>query len=90
MARGTGQTHAQLAAAKPGAMFVWCNENTRYPEYLARKINRGDIVIFGSRIFSYPELLLGQKFSEIVLDYALVLSPREELNYRDLVPMLVK
>ena len=45
--RGTGYTTSQMQAAAQGSIFVWHHDDTRYPQELARKINRTDLKIVG-------------------------------------------
>lgn len=79
---GTGLTTQQMNEAPPCAVFVWCNSKIYYPQTLARKLGRDDLVV---RPLSWlrPCNVMGRHFSGVVLDHAARPSTEacEALNY---------
>lgn len=45
ISRRQGKTLTQIKEAPEGAIFIWCMNNTSYPEHLARKLRRKDLKI---------------------------------------------
>lgn len=76
--RGDGTTTRQLQAAKPKALFIWCNEKAGYVRRLARELGVKDVYIFPrSALGSNKQHLAELEISEIILDHALVPDSRE-------------
>lgn len=67
--RGTGRTTQQMHAAPLGAVFVWCNGHVSYPQALAKKLGRTDLVV---RPLSWLEPLnvMGRDLQGVTLDHA--------------------
>lgn len=67
--RQTGRTTQQLKNAPQGAIFVWCNSHTYYPQNLARELGRSDIKI---KPFSWLEErnVRGLRGAHVVIDHA--------------------
>lgn len=69
MSRGRGFTTQQMIDAPHGATYVWCNGALWYPQTLARKLHREDLVI---RPLSWLQWrnVAGYKGLHLVLDHA--------------------
>lgn len=67
--RQTGRTTQQIADAPRGAVFVWCNSCTWYPQELARKLGRDDLVV---RPMSWLQSrnVMGRDFPGVIVDHA--------------------
>lgn len=78
--RGSGRTTAAMKAAPKGAVYVWVNHHLDYPKYLARKLDREDLVIVG------PDWLTDRKwrgrvFPGIIKDHAAELTSKQWYAY---------
>jgi hypothetical protein len=80
--RQTGQTTQQMNNAPLGAVFVWCNSRTHYPQALAKTLGREDLVV---RPLSWLERrnVMGRTFPGVVVDHAAPCDTEayEALNY---------
>lgn len=67
--RQTGRTTQQLKNAPQGAIFVWCNAHTHYPQNLARALGRSDLKI---KPFGWLEErnVRGLRGTCVILDHA--------------------
>lgn len=67
--RGTGTTTRQMTEAPVGAVFVWCNSHTAYPQELAKRLGRTDLVV---RPMSWlqPRSVMGRDFPGVIVDHA--------------------
>lgn len=73
--RGSGRTTQQMLDAPQGAIYVWCNGELRYPRELAKSLGRKDLLIHSRSCFRDGRLRGIRK--PIILDHAVLLSPRE-------------
>ena len=62
-----------MQAAPFGAVFVWCNGMTEYPQELARVLGRTDLIIRPLSWLSPPNVM-GRRFSGMAIDHAADLS----------------
>lgn len=67
--RGTGRTTKQMMSAPLGAVFVWCNNDTHYPMFLANRLGRTDLKVVGSSWLN-REAYKGIDPARIVIDHA--------------------
>lgn len=67
--RQTGRTTKQMTDAPMGAVFVWCNSRTEYPQELAKKLGREDLVV---RPMSWlePRKVMGSNVPVVIVDHA--------------------
>jgi hypothetical protein len=70
--RGDGTTTKQMQAAPQKAVFIWPNHWTDYPQKLARKLGREDLVIVGPNWLT-DQRWAGRDLPGIVVDHATVL-----------------
>lgn len=76
MERGNGETTRQMAAAPPGAIFIWCNSNLSYPVALAKHLGRTDLEIY-SPYWLESNRYRGREVSAVVVDHAAELTRRQ-------------
>ena len=72
--RGAGHTSHQMREAPEGAYFVWCAENTRYAQQLAKALNRPDLKVVAHYWLSTSEALYSPHKTPIVVDHAMKFS----------------
>jgi hypothetical protein len=67
--RQTWRTTQQMLDAPVGAVFVWCNSRTAYPQELAKKLQRDDLKV---RPLSWlqPRNVIGRIFTGVIVDHA--------------------
>ena len=70
--RQEGRTTNQMLKAPLRAVFVWCNDDLRYPKYLARSLGRDDLDVKGISWFQ-PQNILGIRPPGLVIDHAVSL-----------------
>jgi len=78
--RGTGQTSAQMLAARPHAVYVWVNAYLDYPRALAKFLRREDLQIVGPTWFETYKWE-GRWLTDIVLDHACWLRSAQRQGY---------
>lgn len=66
--RGSGRTKRLMESAPRYAVFVWCNEQLRYPKELADKHKRSDLKIVGPSWINHGRYV-GLDLTGIVLDH---------------------
>ncbi len=72
--RGNGETTRQMLNAPHGAVFVWCNGRTAYPEQLARILGRVDLQVVPLSWLTCYDYWRGRRFPGVVIDHAAELS----------------
>lgn len=67
--RGSGITRRAMEAAKPNAIYIWCNGVLSYPKDLARHLGREDLKIYSPSVLE-DDRLRGILAPEIIVDHA--------------------
>lgn len=68
--RGTGLTTRQLLGCGPRSMFVWCNDDLKYPFDLCRALGRLDILLVRPKDLADWPRFSGRYFTGIHFDHA--------------------
>lgn len=74
--RGDGTTTRQMQEAPQGAVYIWCNGHLEYPQDLARKLGRQDLVIVSPHWLT-DHRWVGRTLTGIRLDHATSLEQRQ-------------
>ena len=69
MKRNVGTTTRQIKSLPIGAIFIWCNNDIRYPTNLAVSIGRNDLEIVGVSFLDNLKFL-GREFTGFDVDHA--------------------
>lgn len=84
--RGSGRTSAQMLAALPCSVFVWCTGDMRYPRDLARNLGCADLRL-APPSWIYMERYQGQEYSGVTVDHAAyeLMGPQEYNRFMTLL-----
>lgn len=63
-----GITYTQITRLKPNGVFVWYSSDTRYPEQLAKHLNRNDIQVKPLTWLRCSNVY-GRRFTDIGIDH---------------------